>query len=104
LVFYPPEITEAKQIIHKPVLFRTFDSRGRSVGGLMIDAVFSNGDVLDDVKATSGDDGFALLELIPGRISVSLKQHGCAEQVERADVTAGPGVDSFKFVFDCTKK
>jgi hypothetical protein len=42
--------------------------------------------------------------LLPGRNSFSLKQHGCADQVERADVAPGGGVDSSKFVFDCAKK
>ena len=104
LVLYPPEVTEPKKLVHKPVLVRVFEKGGHPAGGIDVDAVFSNGPVLDDVKATTGDDGFAVMELLPGRNSVSLKRHGCAEQVERADVAPGAGVDSFKFVFDCTKK
>ncbi len=104
LVFYPPEIYEAKKLVHKPILVRVFDHGGQPLGGIQLDATFSNGDVIDDVKATTSDDGTAAMELLPGRSSVSLKQHGCADQVERADVAPGGGVDNFKFVFDCTKK
>ena len=104
LVFYPPEIYEAKKLVHKPALLRVFDSGGQPVGGIELDAIFSNGDVIDDVKAVTGDDGMTAVELLPGRNSMSLKRHGCAEQVERADVAPGVGVDNFKFVFDCVKK
>ncbi len=104
LVFYPPEIYEAKKLVHKPALLRVFDSGGQPVGGVDLDAIFSNGDVIDDVKAVTGDDGITAVELLPGRNSMSLKRHGCAEQVERADVAPGVGVDNFKFVFDCVKK
>lgn len=104
LVFYSPEIYEAKKLVHKPCLLRVFDPGGKPLGGVEIDATYSNGQVVDDVKVTSSDDGTATLELLPGRSSVSLKQRGCAEQVDRADVTPGAGVENFKFVFDCAKK
>jgi len=104
LVFYPPEIYEAKKLVHKPALLRVFDRGGQPLGGIELDATFSNGQVVDDVKATSGDDGTAVMELLPGRTSLSLKRRGCVEQVERADVTPGVGGENFKFVFDCVKK
>jgi len=104
LVFYPAEIYEAKKLVHKPALLRVFDSSGQPLGRIELDATFSNGQVVDDVKATSGDDGTAVMELLPGRSSVSLNRHGCAEQVERADVSPGVGVENFKFIFDCVKK
>jgi len=104
LVFYPQEIYEAKKLVHKPALLRVFDRGGQPVGGIGIDAVYSNGQVLEDLKAISSNDGTAAMELLPGRNSISLSRHGCAEQVERADVAPGVGVDSFKFVFDCAKK
>ena len=104
LVFFPAEIYEAKKLVHKPVLLRVFDSRGQPEGGIEIDATFSNGQVLDDVKVTTGDDGMVATELLPGRSSVSLSRHGCTPQVERIEVAPGGGVDSFKFVFDCVKK
>ncbi|MGD0221332.1 MAG: carboxypeptidase-like regulatory domain-containing protein [Terriglobia bacterium] len=104
LVLYPPEIYEAKKLVHKPALLRVFDPGGQPVAGIELEAVFSNGDVVDDVKGTTGDDGMAAMELLPGRSSVSLKRRGCAEQVDRADVAPGGGADSFKLVFDCVKK
>ena len=104
LVFYPAEIYEAKKLIHKPVLLRVFDAGHQPVGWIDIDAIFSNGDILDDVKATTSDDGMAVMEVLPGRSSVSLSRHGCVDQVERIDVPPGVGVDSFKFVFTCEKK
>jgi hypothetical protein len=104
LVLYPPEIYDAKKLVHKPTLVRVFDPGGQPVGGIEIEAIFSNGDVVDDVKGTSGDDGLAVMELLPGRSSVSLKRRGCAEQADRTDVAPGGGVDSFKFVFNCVRK
>jgi hypothetical protein len=104
LVLYPPEIYDAKKLVHKPALLRVFDPGGQPLGGIALDAVFSNGDVLDDVKAVTADDGTAVMELVPGRSSISLKRHGCAEQVDRADVAPGVGVENFKMVFDCVKK
>ena len=104
LVFYPPEIYDAKKLVHKPALLRVFDPGGKTAGGIELDATFSNGDVLDDVKAVTGDDGMMAMELLPGRSSISLKRRGCVEQVERADVGPGGGVENFKFVFDCVKK
>jgi hypothetical protein len=104
LVFYPPEIYEAKKLVHKPILLRVFDRAGQPVAGMELDATFSNGDIIDDVKTTTGDDGTAVMELLPGRNSVSLKRHGCVDQVDRADVALGGGVDLSKFVFECAKK
>jgi len=69
-----------------------------------IDAIFSDGQVIDDIKAVTSNDGTVAMELIPGRISLSLKQHGCQEQAERADVSPGIGVDGFRYVVDCVKK
>ncbi len=104
LAFFTPEIYEAKKLVHKPVLLRVFDAGGQPEGGIDLDAVFSNGDIIDDVKAVTGDDGTAAMELLPGRNALSLKRRGCAEQAARADVATGGGVDNFKFVFDCVKK
>jgi hypothetical protein len=104
LVLYPPEIYDAKKLIHKPVLLRVFDAGHQPIGGIELEAIFSNGQVIEDVKAVSSDDGMAVMELLPGRSSFSLKRRGCAEQAEHADVAPGVGVDSFRFVFDCVKK
>jgi len=104
LVFFPTEIYEAKKLVHKPVLLRVFDPQGQPEAGIEVDAIYSNGTVVDDVKTTTGDDGTATAELLPGRNSVSLGRHSCSQQVERIEVAPGGGADCFKFVFDCIKK
>jgi hypothetical protein len=104
LVLYPSDSVEAKKFVHKPVLLRVFNRGGRPVGGVDLDAIFSNGDVIEDLKATTADDGTVAMELLPGRSAFSLKQRGCADQVERIDLAPGEGVESFKFGFDCVKK
>jgi len=104
LVLYPPEIYEPQKLLHKPVLFKIVDTSGQPADKVTLDATWSNGSVLDDVKATTADDGMAAMELLPGRNFVTLKRHGCRDQQERADVAAGEGVDSFKLVSDCPKK
>jgi hypothetical protein len=60
--------------------------------------------VIDEVKGGSGDDGTALMELVPGRHTFSMSRHGCADQVEHIDLVPGTGVENFKFVFTCEKK
>jgi hypothetical protein len=104
LVFYPPEIYQAAKLQHKPVLFKVVDPMGKPVDRVTLDATWSNGPVLDDVKAATEDDGLAVMELLPGRNFVTLKRHGCADQEERADVAPGEGADSFKLQFECAKK
>ena len=104
IVLYPPEIYDAKKVVHKPVLFRVTEPGGRAAPGVALDATGSNGEVIDDVRGVTDDEGMVALALIPGRSSVSLKQRGCREQVERADVAPGAGVDAFKFILDCARK
>lgn len=104
LVLYPPEIYEPQKLLHKPVLFKIVDTSGQPADKVSLDATWANGSVLDDVKATTIDDGTAVMELLPGRNFVTLKRRGCHEQQERADVAAGEGVDGFKLVSDCPRK
>ena len=104
LAFFQEETDDPKKFVHKPVLIRAFDAGRKPVGGIELDAIFSNGDLVEDVKAVTSDDGTAAMELLPGRNSFSLKRRGCAEQSERADVAPGVGADNFKFTFDCVKK
>ena len=104
LTFFPIETDDPKKFLHKPVLIRVFDANHQPLAGIDLDAIFSNGQVIDDVKAVTGDDGMAVMELLPGHNSFSLKRRGCAEQPERADVAPGGGVDAFRFTFVCAKK
>ena len=84
IVFFPAEIYEAKKVVHKPVLFRVFDANGQPLAGMELNATYSNGEVLDDLKTTTDEEGMAPMELISGRSSVSLKRRHCAEQVGSA--------------------
>jgi len=104
LVLYPPEIYEAKKLLHKPVLFKVVDSAGQPLERVTLDATWSNGSIVDDVKTVTGDDGMAVMELLPGRAFVTLKRRGCSDQDERADVSPGEGADCFRLQFDCSRK
>lgn len=103
-VLLPPEIYEADRLLHKPVLFLVTDSTGRPLEKVSLEATWSNGTVVDNVKAETAAEGIVAVELLPGRNFVTLKRRGCPKQEERADVATGGGVDGFKFIFECTKK
>ncbi len=98
------EIYEAKQMLHKPVLFRVTDSAGRPVDRTTLDITWSSGTVLDHVKGEVLEDGTLALELIPGRNYATLKRRGCPKQDERVDVEAGGGIDGFQVVLECARK
>jgi hypothetical protein len=104
LVMLPPEIYEARKVLHKPVIFFVTDSAGRPLGKIALEITWSNGPLLDNVKSETGEDGFAAGELIPGRNFVTLKRRGCPKQEGRADVAGGDGIDGFKLVFECGKR
>jgi hypothetical protein len=104
LVMIPPETHEPQKVLHKPVLFRVTDGAGQPLEGVGLEATWSNGPVMDNVKGETGIDGAVALELIPGRSFVTLKRRGCPKQEERADVAAGEGIDGFGFTFACAKK
>jgi hypothetical protein len=104
MVMIPPEIYAAQKMLHKPVLFRITDSAGRPLDRVGLEATWSTGTVLDNVKGETGNDGAVALEVIPGRNFVTLKRRGCPKQEERADVAAGEGIDGFEFTLECAKK
>lgn len=99
-----PETYEPKQMLHKPVLFRITDGGGNPLGNVSLEITWSSGTVLDSVKAKTGEDGVASVELIPGRNYVTVKRKGCPKEEERMDIAPGGGVDGFKIVSECTKK
>jgi Carboxypeptidase regulatory-like domain len=104
LVQLQPEVHHPSQLLHKPVLFRVFDSQDKPAGGVALDDTWSTGTVSDQVKGQTNEDGSAALELIPGRNFVTLARKGCAKQDERVDVAPGVGIDGFKLAFDCNKR
>ena len=101
LVMLPPEIYEAKRMLHKPVLVRVTDRAGGRAGKVALDVTWSSGTILDNVKGETLPDGFAALELLPGRNYATLKRHGCRKQEERMDVAEGGGINDFKITLDC---
>jgi hypothetical protein len=98
------EAYQAKQVLHKPVLFRITDSAGKPFDKVTLELTFSNGTVLDNVKGEVQEDGAAALELIPGRNYLTLHRRGCPRQDERVDVAEGGGIDGFKLALDCSKR
>jgi hypothetical protein len=104
LVMLPREIYEPQYLLHKPVLFRVTDSAGHPLDKVSLEAVWSSGTVLDNVKGQVFDDGTVALELIPGRNFVTLKRRGCPKEDHRADVALGAGIDGFKLTSECAEK
>jgi len=103
-VLLPPEIYEANRLLHKPVLLLVTDSAGRPLDKVSLEATWSNGTILDNVKAETTAEGIVAVEFLPGRNFVTLKRRGCPKQEERADVASGSGVDGFKMILECKKK
>ena len=104
LVMLPREIYEPQYLLHKPVLFRVTDSAGHPLDKVSLEAVWSTGTVLDNVKGQVFEDGTVALELIPGRNFVTLKRRGCPKEDHRADVALGAGIDGFKLTSECAEK
>lgn len=101
IMMLPLEPNRPDRLLHKPVLYHLVDSQGHPLANGRIEVLYSSGDVLENQKAQTGDDGFAAVSLIPGTIYVTLQTAGCKKEDRQADVAPGPGVDGFKFSYDC---
>ncbi|HET7101592.1 MAG TPA: hypothetical protein VFJ52_10615, partial [Terriglobia bacterium] len=88
-------------ILHKPVLFHIVDGKGHPLAKVGITILYSAETIVENRKAQTGQDGFAVVGLIPGSIYVTLQTRGCKKEDRRADVAPGAGVDGFKFAYDC---
>jgi hypothetical protein len=97
----PREIYEARDLLHKPVLFRVVDSEERPMDNVRLETVWSNGRVLETVKEDVADDGTAAMQLLPGRHYMTLKRRCCRKQDQRVDVAEGDGIDGFLLNYDC---
>jgi hypothetical protein len=100
----PGEIYEARELLHKPVLFRVIDSEDRPLDNVRLEIVWSSGRVLETLKEDMADDGTGALQLLPGRNYVTLTRHGCRKQEQRVDVAEGGGIDGFLLHYDCEAK
>lgn len=104
IMMVPLEANKADRLLHKPVLFHIVDNKGKSLENVRLAILRTTGNVIQNVKTQTKEDGFTAVNLIPGLNLVTLQLHGCKKKQRQADVAHGPGVDGFKFVFDCTKK
>lgn len=104
IMMLPVGNNKADRLLHKPVLFHIVDSKGHPLANVKLAILRTTGDIIQNVKATTKEDGFVAVNLIPGLNLVTLKLHGCKNEQRQADVAHSPGVDGFKFVFDCKKK
>jgi 5-hydroxyisourate hydrolase-like protein (transthyretin family) len=104
IMMLPVEINKPDRVLHKPVLFHIVDTQDHPLAKVRIALLYSEGNVIENKKTETGNDGFTAISLIPGSNFVTLRMDGCKDIDRRADVAPGPGVDGFKYVFDCTKK
>ena len=101
IMMVPVEPNKPDRLLHKPVIFHIVDSKGHPLAKARIAILVSSENVVEDLKTQTGDDGFAAISVIPGTIYVTLRTRGCKKEERRADVAPGPGVDGFKFTYDC---
>lgn len=104
LMLLPESPYKPKQVLHKPVLVQVVEEDGRPAADAALGNVFSNGAVVENVKAKTGADGVASLNLMPGSNFLTIRARGCTEEERRMDVSSGAGVDGFRFQISCHKK
>lgn len=102
LVLLDVEQNEPRQFLHKPVLIRVTSNTGQPLAGVQVETLKSSGELPDVVKGETGDDGAAALDLLPGRIYITLKRHKCRNLDTRIDVAPGDGIDGSILEMDCT--
>lgn len=104
LMMLPFTAYEPKQLLHKPILVRIDDSQGHPESRVKLQSTFSNGSVVENIKAQTPSDGVAELEVIPGSNFLTLEKKGCPKEDRRMNVASGGGVDAFRFTLACSKK
>ena len=104
IMMLPVEPDKPDRVLHKPVLFNIVDEQGRPLANARLIILHSSGTVLENRKAQTGEDGFAAISLIPGSNILTIRMEGCKDVERPIDVARGPGVDGFKFDFECAKK
>jgi hypothetical protein len=101
IMMVPLDVNKPGRVLHKPVLFHIVDGKGHPLAKAGITILFSAETIVENRKALTGEDGFAAVDLIPGSVYVTLQTRGCKKEDRQADITPGPGVDGFKFTYDC---
>ncbi|MGH9448900.1 MAG: MSCRAMM family protein, partial [Terriglobia bacterium] len=103
LIMLNQEEYEANQMLHKPVLFRIVDGAGNPVNGAMLHILWSNGTVMETVRAVTGQDGLAETNLLPGSNYVTIEKRHCRKEDRMANAAAGIGIEGFSITYDCGK-
>ncbi len=104
LLFIHEDSSDAKKLLHKPVLFRVTDSSGKPVDGALLDDTWSDGPVLEDLKGRTDSNGVVVMDVLPGSNYLSIKKKGCRNKDVRSEVSQDIGVDGFQLNFDCERK
>jgi Carboxypeptidase regulatory-like domain len=104
IMLNPEDSDDARELLHKPVLFRIRDNAGNPLAGAELSILWSNGPIMETLKAETSEDGLAEINLIPGSNYVTIRKRGCPKQDEMANVATGPGIDGFVMTFSCQKQ
>ena len=104
LIMLHRRVYRSRQMRHKPVLFRVTDLAGHPVAHAALKLLWSNGDVLQNLKAETDEKGLALLSLIPGTNYVTLTGSHCRKKNRTAKVAHGPVIDGFAFTLSCRQR
>ena len=101
MVLLEREVTEPRDLLHKPVLIRVTGDAGQPLEGVQVDALWSSGSVADNVRGETDASGAVALDLLPGRSYLTLKRRKCSKQDSRVDVAEGDGIDGSILQYSC---
>jgi hypothetical protein len=103
MILLSPEEYEAKELLHKPVLFRITNSAGTPVADATLAILWSSGTIMENLRAVTDENGVAVINLLPGSNYVTIRKHHCPKLDQMANVAAGRGIDGFAMTLDCRK-
>jgi hypothetical protein len=103
MIMLSPEEYEAKELRHKPVLFRITDNAGAPVADATLAILWSSGTIMENLRVMTDANGFAVANLLPGSNYVTIRKRHCPKLDQMADVAAGRGIDGFAMTLDCGK-
>lgn len=103
LMMLNQQVYEAKRLLHKPVLFRVEDGAGKPQAGAELKILWSNGPMIENLKAETNEDGLAVVNLIPGSNYVTVTRRHCSKVDQVANVAPGVGIDGDSITFNCER-
>lgn len=98
------EVYEAKRLLHKPVIFRVENGAGTPQPGIQLKILWSNGPILENVKAETNQSGLAVVNLLPGNNFVTVTRRHCPKIDRVANVSSGAAIDGDSITFNCEKR